>query len=106
MFTFLFTSENGSDDALTEVNRIIPIQLHPKPAMGFANAYNVKDGKSDEQMVFMIQSIMNFSFLFLEGLISESGTYSLPNMYFKRINSATKTQAKHPKLVSDWLLWH
>lgn len=60
MFIFLFTSENGSDDALTEVNRIIPIQLHPKPAMGFANVYNVKDGKSDEQMVFMVQSIMNF----------------------------------------------
>lgn len=64
LFIFLFTSENESDDALTEVNRIIPIQLHPKPAMGFANEYNVKDGTGDEQMVFMMQSILNFFFFF------------------------------------------
>lgn len=35
---FLSTSENESGDALTEVRRIDPIQLHSKPAMGFANA--------------------------------------------------------------------
>lgn len=37
-FIFLSTSENESGNALTEVSRIVPIQLHPKPAIGFANA--------------------------------------------------------------------
>lgn len=37
LFIFLFTSENESDNALTEVNRIVPIQLYPKPEMEFAN---------------------------------------------------------------------
>lgn len=56
LFIFLSTSENEPDNALTEVGRIVPIQLQPKPAMGFANEYNVKASVSDEQKVFMMHS--------------------------------------------------
>ena len=54
VFIFLSTSENESDNVLTEVSRIVPIQLHPKPAMGFANKYNIKASASDEQRGFMM----------------------------------------------------
>lgn len=37
-FIFLSTSENESGNSLTGVSRILPIQLHSKPAMRFANA--------------------------------------------------------------------
>lgn len=45
---FSSQTQNESDNALTEVSRIVPIQLHPNPAMGFANEYNVKASASDE----------------------------------------------------------
>ena len=48
----------------------------------------------------------HFPLVFLEGLISESGEYSIPNTYFKRTNSATYTQGEHSKSVSDWVPGH
>lgn len=55
LFIFVSTSEDESDNALTEV-RIIRIQLYRKPAMGFSNEYNVTTSESEEQRAFMKHS--------------------------------------------------